>query len=51
MSTTHDLSEIWKALRTAWLADAELVALLGSADAIYRDFPQTAVAFPIIVLT
>jgi hypothetical protein len=47
---THDLSELWTALRTAMLADSTLVALLGGSDAIYRAWPNKSVAFPIIVI-
>jgi hypothetical protein len=44
-----DLSEVWAGLRTALLSDDELVALLGSSDAIYRQFPGTSVLFPSLV--
>ena len=47
---THDLSEIWIALRSALLADATLTGLLASNTSIYRGEPHAEVAFPHIVI-
>lgn len=47
----HNLSEIVQKLRTVLLADGDLVALLGGADAIYVGRPHTKPAYPIIVLS
>ncbi len=45
-----DLSEMWKALRTALLTDTALVERLGAADAIYLEWPSIKVTYPIITL-
>jgi len=45
------IGDIWKALRTALLADTQLTAKLGAVTAMYRSFPQERVKFPILVLT
>lgn len=45
-----DPSEIWKALRTALTGDATLVAMLDSADQIWRQSPDGPMAYPAIVL-
>lgn len=46
----NQLSEIFKALRTALLADGTLTALLGAADAIYFEDPRADLPFPCITI-
>jgi hypothetical protein len=48
--STATFDEVWSGLRNAFLADAALAAMLGSPDAIYREFPRIKVDFPIITL-
>lgn len=46
----HNISELMKAIVTAYLADATLVSMLGGAESIYREQPQTVVAYPMIYM-
>lgn len=43
-----DHSEIWKALRVAMTGDATLVAMLDSADQIWRQAPDGPISYPAI---
>lgn len=45
-----DHTEIWTALRTAMTGDATLVAMLDSADQIWRQAPDGPIRYPAIVL-
>lgn len=47
-----DLGELWKALRTAWLADTLLMQLIdqtGQGGSIYLEMPHNRVPFPLLV--
>lgn len=43
------IGDIFDAMRTAFLAESDLTDLLGSSDAMYREFPHIKVTYPILV--
>jgi len=47
---SHNLSELLKSIVTAYLADSTLVSMLGGAESIWREQPETAVAYPMIYM-
>lgn len=44
------LTNAWRAIRSAVLADSDIVEKLGSADAFYRRLPRETVPLPCIVM-
>jgi hypothetical protein len=50
MAVTADLGEVWAALVTAWRADADLTALLGSATSVFREYPAQAPRLPSLII-
>jgi len=50
MSAATDLSEAYKALRTALLADVDVVANLATNASIFDDFPEAKPAFPLVIM-
>lgn len=53
MALPPDIGELWKALRTAWLADTLLKQLINQSaqgGSIYLEMPHNKVPFPLLVL-
>lgn len=45
-----EISELWTALRDAYIADATLLGMLGGADSVWLEEPRKAIDYPAILM-